>query len=558
MEAPTGRRKKIIIIAGVTAFAVIVAAALAIGLALGLKQNGAQDAPTASLEENVQLHPKILAYDDVPDAEPGHWSFVLENTGEAPLQQIMDDFHTKPEEKWEVTEQYDNLGIFMMKCTKDVLINSAIPLPAMQQNVLYIEPVYRRRVNVSRAVGTLWGLDRLDQVNPTPLDNTYNVPGNANGAGVTVYVLDTGLRATHTEFTGRVAAGQDFIGDGQGTNDCNGHGTHVSGTVLGTKFGVATGAKVAPVRVLGCDGSGSGQGVINGINWVTQNAKKPAVASMSLGGGRSATENAAVERAIAAGIPFAVAAGNENADACNTSPASATNAITVGAMDKTTDNRASYSNWGTCLDIFAPGTNIESASFNSDTGSVVFSGTSMATPHVAGVMALILGKNPTFTAAQVNSALINGATTNKVKDVKGSVNRLLNVAFLAGGTAATSAATSAATPATSAPATTGTAATTKTETGSITTRGTAKFHPGGSFFQTTTAKTLTAQLVGPTNADFDLALQRWVNNAWTIVVNSEGSTSRESISSVQPAGFYSWRVLNFNGAGSYTITFTNA
>ena len=270
-----------------------------------------------------------------------------------------------------------------------------------------------------------WGLDRIDQ-RTLPLDG--NITRRVNGLGVTAYIIDTGIYAGHSEFVGRVATGYTAVNDGNGTNDCQGHGTHVSGTVAGTSFGVAPMATLVPVRVLDCAGSGSTAGVIAGIDWMIANhaAGVPAVANMSLGGGASPALNDAVARAVADGIVMAVAAGNENADACGVSPASEPLAITVGATEAN-DARAYYSNYGTCVDIFAPGSAIVSAATSSPTASRTLSGTSMATPHVTGAAALLLGANPSMTPAAVASALSLNATPNVVTDPVGSVNLLLYI-----------------------------------------------------------------------------------------------------------------------------------
>jgi subtilisin family serine protease len=270
-----------------------------------------------------------------------------------------------------------------------------------------------------------WGLDRIDQPN-LPLSTTYNYTNS--GAGVTAFVIDTGIRITHQEFGNRATWGTNTA-DTTNT-DCNGHGTHVSGTIGGTTYGVAKNVKLVAVKVLDCTGSGSWSGVIAGIDWVTSHKTSNSVANMSLGGGYSAAINTAVSNSIAAGIVYAVAAGNDstatvNADACLASPASTPNAITVGATDST-DARSYFSNTGTCLDIFAPGRNISSAWNTNDTTTNTISGTSMATPHVTGAAALYLSSYPGATPDQVTTALTKNATANIVTNAgTGSPNKLL-------------------------------------------------------------------------------------------------------------------------------------
>lgn len=266
-----------------------------------------------------------------------------------------------------------------------------------------------------------WGLDRINQ-RALPLNGVFSYTNT--GAGVRVYIIDTGIRLTHTQFGGRAISGFDAI-DGGSADDCNGHGTHVAGTVGGSTYGVAKGATLIAVRVLNCSGSGSNSQVIAGIDWVTKNRIKPAVANMSLGGSASSALDAAVQKSINAGVTYAIAAGNSNANACNYSPARVGAAITVGATTST-DARASYSNWGTCLDLFGPGSSITSAWYTSNTATNTISGTSMATPHVAGVAALYLQGNASATPATVASALINNTTPNVVASRgTGSPNRLL-------------------------------------------------------------------------------------------------------------------------------------
>jgi subtilisin family serine protease len=233
------------------------------------------------------------------------------------------------------------------------------------------------------------------------------------------------VRTTHSEFAERISNGYTAVNDANGVNDCNGHGTHVAGTVAGTVYGVAKGATIHPVRVLNCNGSGTTSMVIAGIDWVTGNHEHPAIANMSLGGGASTTLDNAVRSSIAAGVTYAVAAGNEGRDACGSSPARVAEALTVGATTNT-DARASFSNYGACLDLFAPGQSIKSAGYANDTAAVIFSGTSMASPHVAGAAALFLAANPASTPAQVVAWLNSNATPGRVMSAgTGSPNRLL-------------------------------------------------------------------------------------------------------------------------------------
>ena len=269
-----------------------------------------------------------------------------------------------------------------------------------------------------------WGLDRIDQRN-RPLSATYTY--NWTGSGVRAYVIDTGIRTTHTQFGGRASNVFDAFG-GSGA-DCNGHGTHVAGTIGGSTYGVAKSSLLRGVRVLDCNGSGSNSGVIAGVDWVTANHINPAVANMSLGGGASSALDTSVNNLANSGVPIAVAAGNSNADACGSSPARAANAITTGATT-TTDARASFSNFGTCLDIFAPGSGILSSWFSSDTATATLSGTSMASPHVAGVAALYKQFSPGASSTTVRNAIVNNATTNVVTGAgSGSPNRLLYSLF---------------------------------------------------------------------------------------------------------------------------------
>jgi serine protease len=273
--------------------------------------------------------------------------------------------------------------------------------------------------------GATWGLDRIDR-RERPLDRRYTY--DSTGAGVHAYILDTGIRATHADFGGRVSAGYGVVRDGRGTADCNGHGTHVAGTVGGATWGVAKAARLHPVRVLGCNGSGSQSALIAGMDWVARRHLKPAVANLSLAGGASAAVDDAVLRLVQAGVVVVAAAGNDNANACGYSPARAAPALTVAATTSL-DARSVFSNFGACVDLFAPGSSITSTWSTGDTATQSVSGTSMAAPHVAGVAALYLATHPSATAAEVATALLENASAGRVADPAGSPNRLLHSLF---------------------------------------------------------------------------------------------------------------------------------
>ncbi len=292
------------------------------------------------------------------------------------------------------------------------LVRNALGVKLVEEDAA-VQSVPTQTPGMMRAPSNSWGQDRIDQRN-LPLDNSFATEGN--GAGVTAYILDTGIDYTHSEFGGRATFGYDAIGDGRNGQDCQGHGTHVAGTVAGATYGVARKANLVSVRVLGCDGKGTWSGIIAGIDWIAKNAKQPAVMNGSLGGDRSEAVNNAVTALSDAGVLPVIAAGNSAVDACNVSPASAQRVLTVAASNQW-DEETSFSNYGNCVSLYAPGQAIVSAKLGG--GSVALDGTSMAAPHVAGVAVLYKQAHPSADPAELNEFI----DTEITKDVLNSISK---------------------------------------------------------------------------------------------------------------------------------------
>ena len=358
-----------------------------------------------------------------PDAIDGQYLVVLDEAApnaqdlESTVEDVVDEVGGS-------VEVIDRLGLidgFLAEMSAD-----EAAAMAADDSVAYVEQ--NRTVSIAEVQHDppSWGLDRVDQAE-LPLDEAYQY--DYTGAGVTAYILDTGINLEHEQFAGRLGEGYDAINFSGEADDCNGHGTHVAGTVGGTDYGLAKDVTLVPVRVLGCEGSGSYAGIISGIDWIAEHAEGPSVANMSLGGPFSQALNDAISSAVASGVTFAVAAGNEAQDACNVSPASEPAAITVGATHDD-DQLASFSNFGGCVDLLAPGVSITSAWIDGADAANTISGTSMAAPHVAGAAALILDADPAATPAEVAEALSSNAVPDAVPDPAGSPNLLLNTEFL--------------------------------------------------------------------------------------------------------------------------------
>ncbi|XP_033102892.1 extracellular serine proteinase-like [Anneissia japonica] len=362
----------------------------------------------------VSSMPSMAPFHRVKEAVPDSYIIVLHANA--------DTLKVSAELKFLVQTADLDFGVDRMY--KTVLNGFAVSMPPAAVDMVRRHPSvkYMEQDSVVHVMDETWGLDRIDQ-RGLPLDHTFLPEGN--GAGAHVYVIDTGILSTHEEFEERAHFAYDATNNDRGSGtDCNGHGTHCAGTIAGKRYGVAKKANVYGVRVLGCLGSGTNAGVIEGMDWVAQNAQKPAVASMSLGGGATTTTDDAVDRLTDKGITVVVAAGNSNEDACLSSPARASSAITVGASN-IKDARASFSNYGGCVDLFAPGRDITSSWNEDDSSYNTISGTSMACPHVAGVAALHVSRDPSQTPREVTASILSEASRDQIFDPMGSPNLLL-------------------------------------------------------------------------------------------------------------------------------------
>ena len=382
-----------------------------------------QDAPTLTATDLADGQQDVARYHAAPAATRVSGEYIVVLRGDPSDDDVDNDARSRAREHGGVVGNTYRRAIRGYS----ISLNSVADAQSIARDprVAFVEEGQEYTASIVQASAT-WGIDRVDQ-RLGPLSTTYSYVTTASD--VTAYIIDTGIRTSHTQFGARATLGFDAFRKAAANGDCNGHGTHVAGTVGGSTYGIAKEVRLVAVRVLDCNGSGTTSGVIAGIDYVAgrkaASPGTPMVANMSLGGGASTALDNAVANAVSRGVVFAVAAGNSNVDACTASPARAPSALTVGATT-TSDARASYSNFGVCVDIFAPGSGITSSWSTSNSATATISGTSMASPHVAGVAALYLSLNPGASVAAVSSALVSNGTAGVLSGAgAGSPNILL-------------------------------------------------------------------------------------------------------------------------------------
>lgn len=457
---------------------------------------------------------------------PGRYIVVLKSAPQQPSQSFNTASDISSYQAGKVIHRYQHAvtGVSIEMSDADIEVLAEDP------RVAYIEA--DRTIHITATQSPVdGGLDRIDQ-RDLPLDNSYVY--TRNDSVVNAYIVDTGIRSSHSEFSGRVQSGFTSIIDGVGSEDCNGHGTHVAGIVGGETYGVAKDVNLISVRVLDCFGSGTLSGVLAGIDWITTNHVSPAVVNMSFGGAPSQALDEAIQGSISAGVTYVVAAGNQNTDACTGSPGRIKDVVTVGASTLS-DERASFSNWGVCLDLFAPGENILSAGYIDDTDSALKSGTSMSAPFVSGVAALYLAANPAATPAEVSNAVVQSSTKNHMPVMPDFSPNLIAYSLVN--------------------------STDKFEkcsggyekfSGNMATAGGQVYQPNGSYYKSGQGLHV-GKLEAVDNTDFDLNLMKWNGYEWSVVARSIGNGSEEKIKYRGGEGYYKWNINSFRGNGDYSL-----